>query len=65
MDKSCLAWLKCYMHLLVGLHDTMGSIRPRRDFKAVQYSLMLMVVYGAFSPGGTGCGLPPVHAYVH
>jgi hypothetical protein len=23
----------------VGLHDTMGSVRPRSDDKAVQYSL--------------------------
>jgi hypothetical protein len=24
---------------MVGLHDTVGSVRPRRDNKAVQYSL--------------------------
>jgi hypothetical protein len=26
------------MHSFVGLHDTVGSVRPRRDEKAVQYT---------------------------
>jgi hypothetical protein len=32
-------WPPKHMHTLVGLHDTVGSVRPRRDNKAVQYSL--------------------------
>jgi hypothetical protein len=27
------------LHKLVGLHDTVGSVRPQSDNKAVQYSL--------------------------
>jgi hypothetical protein len=29
-----------HMHKLVGLHDTVGSVRPQRDNPAVQYSLI-------------------------
>jgi hypothetical protein len=37
-----------HMHKLVGLHDTVGSVRLRRDNKAVQYSpsYMKLNMYG-------------------
>jgi hypothetical protein len=31
-----------FSHKLVGLHDTVGSVRPQSDNKAVQYSLSYM-----------------------
>jgi hypothetical protein len=32
------------MHKLVGVHDTVGSVRPRSDSKAVQHSLSYILV---------------------
>jgi hypothetical protein len=49
-------------HKLVGLHDTVGSVRPRRDPQAVQYSLS----YNIWAKQVKGqAGFRPEHSIVY